>query len=221
MDGEGLPWSTIIQRLNPTLFTRPMESMHEYDKSGQTVLFAATFLGREDWVRYLIKYGCDVNQKTRPSNLSPLIVALQDISRPDIVKMLLEAKADTNAVCRDGSTPLRCALTYWNNLETINLLLKYGADVNFNNPLDVTVTHYDSKEISMKLILAGARCSAKFKDLRHPDIIRFITCLANCKIATRCVERVIIKRYGKVHKDIIPSIVSFVWESKEDIKWDL
>jgi hypothetical protein len=216
MEGDNVCWRDVVKRLDATQFKR----VHDYDSVGHTALYAACFSERVEWVRYLIDFKCDVNQRTNPGKDTPLITALQDPNCKTIVKMLLEAKADVNAVNDHGMTPLLQCLTFWGKLETVDLLLKYGADVNLNNPLDATIRYNDyNKEAAKRLISLGGLFSPEGKMFKPSELVRFTKCLANCKIAMRCVERVVIKRYGKLHKDIVPIIVSLVWETKEDERW--
>lgn len=220
MEGDNVHWSDVVRRLDPKLFKGTYESIHEYDSVGHTALYAASYCERVEWVRYLINSKCDVNQRTNPGKDTSLITALQDPDNTTIVKMLLEAQADVNAVNDHGVTPLSQSMTFWGKLETIDLLLKYGADVNLRNPLDVIVYYDDSnKAVGKRLISLGGLFSPESKVFRPTELVKFTKCLANCKIATRCVERVVIKRYGKQHKDIVSIIVSFIWETKEDEKW--
>lgn len=214
---EGVHWSDVVRRLDPT---RVPEVIHEYDSVGHTALYAASFCRRVNWVRYLIDSKCDVNQRTKPGKDTPLITTLQDADNTAIVKILLEAKADVNSENDHGVTPLRQALTFWAKMETVDLLLKYRADVNLRNPLDMTVIYSDYNEVVAKrLISLGGSFSPECKKDRPVDLACFTKCLANCRIATRCVEKVIIKRYGKLHKDIVPIIVSLIWDTKEDERW--
>jgi hypothetical protein len=220
MEGDNVRWSDVVKRLDATQFKRTHESIHDYDLVGHTALYAASFCERVEWVRYLIDSKCDVNQRTNPGKDTPLITALQDPDNMTIVKMLLEAKSDVNAVNDHGVTPLSQSLTFWGKLETVDLLLKHGADVNLNNPLDAITRYNDyNKEVAKILISLGGLFSPDDEVFRPRDLILFTKCLANCKVAMRCVERVIIKRYGKLHKDIAPIIASLVWETKEDEKW--
>jgi hypothetical protein len=51
------------------------------------------------------------------------------VTRPEVVKVLLEHKADPNIQNMLGRTPLMTAALY-DNLESVNLLLAAGADIN-------------------------------------------------------------------------------------------
>lgn len=220
MEGDNVHWSDVVKRLDPTLFKRTHESIHKYDIFGHTALYAASYCKRVEWVRYLLDSKCDVNQRTNPGKDTPLITALQDPDNMTIVKMLLEAKADVNVENDHEVTPLLQSMTFWGKLETVDLLLKYGADVNLRHPLDVVVHRDVDKASAKRLILLGAQYSSLIYKKNIPmDLKCFKKCLANCRITMRCVERAVIKRYGKVHKDIVPIIVSFIWETKEDERW--
>lgn len=220
MEGDNVHWADVVKNLDPTQFKRVHKSIHEYDVAGHTALYSACYHYRPNWVRYLIDSKCDVNQRTQRGKDTPLIVSFRYPYDTSIFKMLLEAKADVNTENDHGRTPLCQALTFWGTLDIVDLLLKHGADVNFKNPLDVVVHHDVDKASAKRLILLGAQCSSFIYKKNMPmDLQCFTKCLANCKVATRCVERLVIKRYGKQHKDIVSIIVSFIWKTKEDKKW--
>ena len=71
-----------------------------------------------------------------PSNDLPLVDAVQSKNK-QAVRELLDQHADVKATQGDGTTALHWA-TRWNDLETTELLLKAGGDVNAANDLGVT-----------------------------------------------------------------------------------
>ncbi|MDR1966965.1 MAG: ankyrin repeat domain-containing protein, partial [Synergistaceae bacterium] len=83
----------------------------------------------------LLKSGADVDPDRSPEHLSPLYWALTNIftrweesgheNRAELIKMLLDAGADPNAVC-DGHAPLLIAAAY--DYDLTKILLDAGAD---------------------------------------------------------------------------------------------
>ena len=94
----------------------------------------ATREGRDVIVKMLLENGAQVNQLV-PRTRSPLHTAVYNKNNGmSTIKMLLDNEADPNSVDEDGNTPLHLA----KDLETVELLLYYGADVNTANRLDQT-----------------------------------------------------------------------------------
>ena len=95
-------------------------------------LLKATAKGHKDIVEILIENNADVNVSNGIDG-TPLFLAMKN-NHKEIVKVLLENNADVNAVNYDGWTPIQWAIKqgFWTgyDLELINLLLRYNADVN-------------------------------------------------------------------------------------------
>jgi ankyrin repeat protein len=73
-----------------------------------TPMMFAAFAGNGDLIRLLVRYGADVNfadKQTGQSALSSAIVA----GKPEIVRLLIELKANVNQKMPDGDTPLKQA----------------------------------------------------------------------------------------------------------------
>ena len=88
-----------------------------------TPLVYATEQGNLELVKALISAGADVNGKTQ-LNATPLQSA---ISYPEVLKTLLEAKADPNTVTSYG-TPLLIDALQRNEFEVAKILIQAGAD---------------------------------------------------------------------------------------------
>jgi len=92
-------------------------------------LTAASIIGYQGAVGALLGHKADINDKD-PDYLTPLhwaVIAHQ----PDVVKALVDAGADVNAVDRYGYTPLLYAATIdFGDADTAEILLKAGADPN-------------------------------------------------------------------------------------------
>jgi uncharacterized protein len=67
------------------------------------------------------------------NNNTPLHHAIF-LENPKLVEYLLEKKADPNLCHHDSSSPLIYAISCHNsNLEIVKLLIKYGANINYQN----------------------------------------------------------------------------------------
>jgi len=88
-----------------------------------TALSKACELGRADMVQELLKAGADPNFG---GIWVPLCSAVRGKS-PEVVKLLLDAKAAVDAQEEEGSTPLMLA-AFMGNLEMVKMLVAAGAD---------------------------------------------------------------------------------------------
>lgn len=102
--------------------------VHRPCVGGATALFIAVCFGHFDIVQLLLTYYANANFVCMSGNTTPLFMAAGH-GRINIVRALLEKKADVNAIRSDGTTALYIAAKK-NYLETVKLLLAYGADVN-------------------------------------------------------------------------------------------
>lgn len=111
-----------------------------------------------DVIITLLKNGLDVNAKTDDKELSPLYIAV-DKGSIDMVKTLLAANADVNAVEMHGRTPLHNAC--WNGrIDVIIELLKNGANVHAKDndgctPLHTSCTNNKVNAITIQLLQDG------------------------------------------------------------------
>jgi hypothetical protein len=101
--------------------------LNEYSRDGYTPLGLAAFFGHEDATRWLIDHGAKVDAVSRNAmQVQPLHSACAG-NHTAIVRLLLAAGADPNAVQQDGFRPLHAAAQN-GNLELASLLLEHGAD---------------------------------------------------------------------------------------------
>ena len=104
------------------------------DNSGQSALLYAATVGNLEAVRLLLKNGADPDVRS-PDGDTPILAlaAWKDIQGEygplfiQATRILLDAKADVNAVNKDGNTALIYA-AHRNNAKLVKLLLERGAD---------------------------------------------------------------------------------------------
>lgn len=95
---------------------------------GTTALMSASYLGREDIVRYLIDYVADIDKTRENDEITALWLAAQN-GHENIVKILAEHGANINKLNDDGVSPLLIA-THGGYLNVVTLLATLGADIN-------------------------------------------------------------------------------------------
>jgi len=100
--------------------------LNEANRRGETALGAAVQTNRIEIVKLLLASGAKPD--TPSMGLPPLVNAILR-QRPDIITLLIEAKANVNAKDASGRTPLIVA-TESTKLEWVKLLVSKGADVN-------------------------------------------------------------------------------------------
>jgi len=120
--------------------------------------------------RTLIENGANVNETTARNGETPLMHLASVSPNPDIVNLLIENKADINAVAKNGSPVLAFVSDYRSsspksidsrNPENIKRLLKFGCNPDSANTKDGTTAlmyaiNSENKEIISILLDAGA-----------------------------------------------------------------
>ena len=115
------------------------------DRSDTTPLHYAVQFGFLDIVQYLLQQGASVQSQSMKGGI-PLHNAVESLERNDIVKVLIDAGSDINALDYDGNTPLDYAL-YHKNREAMEMLLHAGANpFLFNEDLDTIFDQLDSMD---------------------------------------------------------------------------
>lgn len=104
-----------------------------YDKgttrpAGYTPLMAAVFNNQTEAVRLLLEKGADPNQTDTEKTTALLWASLLTEPSVEIVKLLVQHKAELNAALPTGITPLMAAL-HSNQPEKVTALLELGADL--------------------------------------------------------------------------------------------
>lgn len=98
-----------------------------------------------DFIFFLLSKGASVNVADH-RGLTPLHAVMYR-NNATLVKKLLDAGADVNAVMKDGGhTPLHLAIRYKCELDTFQLLVDHGAKVDIKNSEGLTITEYAKKE---------------------------------------------------------------------------
>ena len=138
-----------------------------------TPLFAASYHGDVDTMRWLLNHGADANGLC--SGFLPLIDAAA-IMNLDAVQVLLEYKADINLPNKEGKTPLYWILAHCSGegklVDMVRRLLGHGADPNICNNDHRTPLHEASShgllEAARLLLSHGAKVDEKDKKGRTP-----------------------------------------------------
>jgi len=96
------------------------------------VLHWAVHYGERETAARLLTAGADPNLRNSATGVTPLSLALGGTD-PEIVRLLLEAGADPNALLPDGDTPLMLAAR-GANPQFVQLLVDHGAEVDVRHP---------------------------------------------------------------------------------------
>ena len=112
--------------------------MPEQRRTGEeTILILSAENGPPSALRWLLKRGYDVNERSRKSPFPTALIVAASSWREDAekVRVLLEYNADVNAADDKGTTPLLAA-SHAGNMEAVIVLAESGAEVNVTDPSD-------------------------------------------------------------------------------------
>jgi ankyrin repeat protein len=139
-----------------------------------TALHAASFQGRFQVVRHLLRCGVDVNVQNSANDTSLLLASWK--GHCDVVRCLLEHGADVGLRDQSDYTPLTLAAS-WGHVDAIRILLDHNADVNSQDNKGRTPLHdvvqyeifnADRPQIARLLLKHGANANARDHELQTP-----------------------------------------------------
>ncbi len=176
---NGIPIESEDQRGRTALYLACMEAQFSGVKtlvengakiniSGQfnplDVASSNSFYGTEI-IAYLLENGADVNLICRGANETPLMGALHQ-EKPEALKMLLAAGANTNHISLNGEAPLGRVAQHDFPIH-VELLLAHQANINHQNRKGNTALHLatirNNKNVVKVLIKAGIKVNTKNK----------------------------------------------------------
>ena len=129
----------------------PSTLLHR-DNYGFILLHWAVLCAEPQTVRVLLNAGADINAVTK-SGLSVLMWAVESQSSAIMCEMLVDAGANVNWVKRDGNmSALSLALSVTSpNADTVEVLLRAGADVNYTDGSGYAVVHHAAMTASTRI----------------------------------------------------------------------
>lgn len=199
------------------------------DSRGWTALHTCVEWKLHNCVKYLIEHKADIHIKTSDTK-ETLLHSASSYWDTEILKIIL-ANNPNNINSRDihGRTALHIAIAHRDS-SAVKLLLKHGAKVNQQSrdgytELDLVASFFNSyghdDEHMKDLVLAGAKCNKIRNKKTSKWISGYRKRLANCKLASVSLRRVLTLTMCKLNKDLIPIIVDMVWETNEGDIWDI
>ena len=139
-----------------------------------TALHSASFEGRLQVVRHLLRQGADVNVLTAENITSLLFASWR--GHCDVVQCLLDHGADLELRDEWNNSPLTWAV-YYGNVDVVQLLLEHNADVNSQDENGYTPLHdtmrndsfiADRPQIVRLLLKHGANTNARNQTRQTP-----------------------------------------------------
>ena len=121
-------------------------------------------------VRECLSLGYSVDARSTVRKATPLHRAAAYSDDPEMIRVLVEAGANLEAVSSAGRTPLHSAARSNENLEVLRALLRYEPDVYATNPIGRTPLHL----------------AALFND--NPDIVEELASVTDVNVRARAGE---------------------------------
>jgi ankyrin repeat protein len=135
------------------------------DVNGMTPLWFAVGRGHLEVTRFLLEQGADPNV-AREDTLGPPLVMAAAENRVELVKLLLDFKADINTINYSRRTALHEA-AWHSKTEAAMLLLERGADPNTIDRLDMSplrgAVTYDNRVLALALAEHGADGTVEYQ----------------------------------------------------------
>lgn len=146
------------------LASREMLFLDRTGPGGLGVMHAAAKLGRQGALDLLLELGGDVNLRTNESHQTPLMLATNTGVEPAIIRKLVGAGADVNAIDQSGDSALVMAVRR-NDFEVTRILLDAQANYEINDRFGQTplilATRKGNAEMAMLLLDSGANINQK------------------------------------------------------------
>ncbi|KAI9741650.1 MAG: hypothetical protein M1834_000034 [Cirrosporium novae-zelandiae] len=137
----------------------------------------------------------DINERAPGNNFTPLMAAVLN-GHKTVVKLLLENKADVNALSNKDETALWLATskTPKNRKMIVKLLLTHGPDLELtpsygsgNTPLMQAITEFKDTDIISRLVDAGAKTDTKNRNNKTAQDLAMAT--GNDKVSKALLSR--------------------------------
>ncbi|MES2177060.1 MAG: ankyrin repeat domain-containing protein [Gemmatimonadota bacterium] len=165
---------------------------------GMTALHWAADRGDSAMTELLIKAKADVKARTRIGQYTPLLIASRVGSAP-VVRALLSAGSDVNALSESGATSLHLAAAAGNSV-IINALVDRGADVNAREPMWgqtplIFAAGYDRVDAIKTLLKRGANANV------HTKLVNLTEEGTRDQAAARKRNEVLVSFEPEKHKD--------------------
>jgi ankyrin repeat protein len=119
-----------------TLLKSPGLKVDQPNSAGETALMMAALRGHEEWLPQLVAQGAGIERE----GWTPLHYAATG-PQPATVAWLLERGARVDTRSPNGTTPLMMAARYGSE-ESVDLLLRRGADPKLRNQLNLTAADF-------------------------------------------------------------------------------
>jgi ankyrin repeat protein len=156
-----------VKRLLDAMTDADITAERHYDE--ETALFLAATGNHADVMELLIEAGFDIEKETplglRISGASTPLTIASFYGHQAAVRLLIENKANVNAMNGSGTLPLHAACLS-DDVRTIQLLLDGGADIDGINRDGIPVIHYAAARNSVEVVrlLINNRADPLIKD---------------------------------------------------------
>ena len=138
-----------------TLLKSPGLKVDQPNSAGETALMMAALRGHEEWLPQLVALGAGIERE----GWTPLHYAATG-PQPATVAWLIERGARVDTRSPNGTTPLMMAARYGSE-ESVDLLLRRGADPKLRNQLNLTAADFARlaarDQLAQRLAAAAAR----------------------------------------------------------------
>lgn len=114
------------------------DSINSVNENKSSPLILACYRGNIEVAKFLIKNVKDINYN---SDMGTALMAATYKNQTELVKLLLEKKANPNATDANGTTALLLAVQF-KNTQLVKLLLEYNADKTIKDSKEKTAFEY-------------------------------------------------------------------------------